>query len=140
MLSFEVFWQKTCLHWAKLAVFCFYFGTLTLLLAILVFTFAQFSIVYANPPAAYVAVGLIIAAIVIGFILVLVIQWEDKRDKDMFSSKIVSEQGEEDDMSSLDLGNDSDANMESKEEGDEEEDEGEEEEEENDVSYFHSAV
>ena len=78
--SFQQFWDYHCTFWSKTALLCFYLGTLTLLVAILIFVWAQFAIGYDNEPAAYIAVVLIGLAVFLGVVLIVLFTVEDKQD------------------------------------------------------------
>eukprot|EP01036_Dinobryon_divergens_P026458 gene26457-35116_t len=69
--SFEEFWKANCSKWAILALILFYAGTLALLVAILIFVWAQFSITYKQRSAAYIAIVLIALSIAGGMVLVI---------------------------------------------------------------------
>ena len=78
--SFEDFWKANCSMWAQLALILFYVGTLSLLVAILIFVWAQFSITYKQSSAAFVAIGLIALSIAVGTILVIWFSLQDQSD------------------------------------------------------------
>ena len=63
--SFEQFWNNHCSKLSTAAMTCFFCGTITLLVAILIFMWATFSITYKNVTAAALSVGIIIVSIVV---------------------------------------------------------------------------
>lgn len=79
--SFEEFWKANCSRWAILALILFYAGTLALLVAILIFVWAQFSITYKQRSAAYIAISLIALSITGGTVLVIWFRSQDIVDE-----------------------------------------------------------
>eukprot|EP00597_Dinobryon_sp_UTEXLB2267_P017903 CAMPEP_0201095454 /NCGR_PEP_ID=MMETSP0812-20130820/4187_1 /ASSEMBLY_ACC=CAM_ASM_000668 /TAXON_ID=98059 /ORGANISM="Dinobryon sp., Strain UTEXLB2267" /LENGTH=186 /DNA_ID=CAMNT_0047348963 /DNA_START=486 /DNA_END=1046 /DNA_ORIENTATION=+ len=75
--SFQSFWRDKCRFWAILALFFFYFGTLFLVVAIIIFMWAQFYLIYGNYASAVVAAALICLAIGVGIFALVVFHWQD---------------------------------------------------------------
>ena len=87
-LTFEEYWQAYCSMWAICAQVCFYCGTLALLVAILIFVWAQFAITYRERTAAFIAIGLVALSIILGVGLVVWFTWQNYMDFHSKKSKI----------------------------------------------------
>ena len=87
-LTFEEYWQVYCSMWAIRAQVCFYCGTLALLVAILIFVWAQFAITYRERTAAFIAIGLVALSIILGVGLVVWFTWQNYMDFHSKKSKI----------------------------------------------------
>ena len=75
--SFDEFWQSSCKSWSEFAIGLFYCGTMSLLVAIIVFMYAQFTITYSNDTAAYIALALLVFACVLAVAMVLYFRFND---------------------------------------------------------------
>jgi hypothetical protein len=64
--SFQEFWNESCKFWAELSILFFYGGTINLLLAIMVFMWAQFLHLYQSLIGAIIAISLISFSLVLG--------------------------------------------------------------------------
>eukprot|EP01031_Cornospumella_fuschlensis_P039993 gene39993-48720_t len=73
-MSFQDFWRESCKVWATLAILFFYFGTLCLLLNIMLYMYAQFTQTYDNQPSALIAVLLIGCALGLAVLLALLMR------------------------------------------------------------------
>lgn len=62
---FEDFWNEKCGLLSRSAIYSFFSGTVTLLVAILIFMWATYSITYDNVPAAVISIGIILFSIVV---------------------------------------------------------------------------
>ena len=80
-MSFEEFWSQSCKYWADLAITFFYIGTANLLLAIMIFMWAEFLLVYFSPEGAVVSVILIGLSLLAGILLATMLRRQDKISK-----------------------------------------------------------
>ena len=80
--SFEDFWSSSCGFWADAAISFFYLGTVTLLLAILIWMWSFFLLNYNSFAGALIAVVLILLSLVAGLYLVWSI-----RTSEVYTSK-----------------------------------------------------
>lgn len=70
-MSFEQFWRESCKVWGDIAILFFYAGTANLLLAIMIYMWAEFFLVYHNIIGAVLAVLVVGISIVVGIALYL---------------------------------------------------------------------
>lgn len=70
-MSFEQFWRESCKVWGDIAILFFYAGTANLLLAIMIYMWAEFFLVYHNIIGAIIAVLVVGISIVVGIALYL---------------------------------------------------------------------
>jgi hypothetical protein len=70
-MSFEQFWRESCKVWGDIAILFFYAGTANLLLAIMIYMWAEFFLVYHNIIGAVLAVFVVGISIVVGIALYL---------------------------------------------------------------------
>jgi hypothetical protein len=68
-MSFEQFWRESCKIWGDIAILFFYAGTANLLLAIMIYMWTEFFIVYQNTVGAIIAVMVIGISVVVGIAL-----------------------------------------------------------------------
>lgn len=68
-MSFEQFWRESCKLWGDIAILFFYAGTANLLLAIMIYMWTEFFIVYQNTVGAIIAVMVIGISVVVGIAL-----------------------------------------------------------------------
>jgi hypothetical protein len=68
-MSFEQFWRESCKLWGDIAILFFYAGTANLLLAIMIYMWAEFFLVYHNVIGAVISVTVIGISIVVGIAL-----------------------------------------------------------------------
>ena len=76
-MSFEQFWRESCKFWADIAILFFYAGTANLLLAIMIYMWAEFFITYKSPVGAVIAVVFIGVSLVVGIILAIYLRQND---------------------------------------------------------------
>ena len=70
-MSFEQFWRESCKVWGDIAILFFYAGTANLLLAIMIYMWAEFFLVYHNVIGAVISVTVVGISIVVGIALYL---------------------------------------------------------------------
>ena len=68
-MSFEQFWRECCKLWGDIAILFFYAGTANLLLAIMIYMWAEFFINYQNLIGAIISVLVIGISIIVGIAL-----------------------------------------------------------------------
>lgn len=68
-MSFEQFWRESCKVWGDVAILFFYAGTANLLLAIMIYMWSEFFMVYNNVVGAIISVLVIGISIVVGITL-----------------------------------------------------------------------
>lgn len=68
-MSFEQFWRESCKLWGDIAILFFYAGTANLLLAIMIYMWTEFFLVYHNVVGAVISVTVIGISIVVGIAL-----------------------------------------------------------------------
>lgn len=68
-MSFEQFWRESCKLWGDIAILFFYAGTANLLLAIMIYMWTEFFLVYQNTVGAIIAVMIIGISVVVGIAL-----------------------------------------------------------------------
>ena len=76
-MSFEQFWRESCKFWADIAILFFYAGTANLLLAIMIYMWAEFFITYESPVGAVIAVVFIGVSLVLGILLAIYLRQND---------------------------------------------------------------
>jgi hypothetical protein len=76
--SFQQFWEESCRFWAYIAILFFYAGSLNLLLAIMIYMWAEFFLVYSSLVGAVIAVTLVGLSVVVGLVIVVVLRRHDK--------------------------------------------------------------
>ena len=76
-MSFEQFWRESCKFWADIAILFFYAGTANLLLAIMIYMWAEFFITYKSPVGAVIAVVFIGVSLVVGILLAIYLRQND---------------------------------------------------------------
>ena len=76
-MSFEQFWRESCKFWADIAILFFYAGTANLLLAIMIYMWAEFFIMYESPVGAVIAVVFIGVSLVLGILLAIHLRQND---------------------------------------------------------------
>lgn len=80
-MSFEQFWRESCKFWADIAILFFYAGTANLLLAIMIYMWAEFFITYESPVGAVIAVVFIGVSLVLGILLAIYLRQNDTYGK-----------------------------------------------------------
>jgi hypothetical protein len=80
-MSFEQFWRESCKFWADIAILFFYAGTANLLLAIMIYMWAEFFITYQSPVGAVIAVVFIGVSLVVGILLAIYLRQSDTYGK-----------------------------------------------------------
>ena len=70
-MSFEQFWRQSCKVWGDIAILFFYAGTANLLLAIMIYMWAEFFLQYHNFIGAIISVCVVGISIVVGIALYL---------------------------------------------------------------------
>ena len=80
-MSFEQFWRESCKFWADIAILFFYAGTANLLLAIMIYMWAEFFITYQSPVGAVIAVVFIGVSLVVGILLAIYLRQNDTYSK-----------------------------------------------------------
>ena len=80
-MSFEQFWRESCKFWADIAILFFYAGTANLLLAIMIYMWAEFFITYQSPIGAIIAVVFIGVSLVLGILLAIYLRQNDTYGK-----------------------------------------------------------
>lgn len=68
-MSFEQFWRQSCKVWGDIAILFFYAGTANLLLAIMIYMWAEFFLQYHNLIGAIISVCVVGISIVVGIAL-----------------------------------------------------------------------
>lgn len=76
--SFQQFWEESCHFWAYIAILFFYAGSLNLLLAIMIYMWAEFLLNYSSLVGAIIAVTLVGLSVVMGMVIVVVLRSADK--------------------------------------------------------------
>ena len=76
--SFQQFWEESCHFWAYIAILFFYAGSLNLLLAIMIYMWAEFLLNYSSLVGAIIAVTLVGLSVVMGMVIVVVLRTHDK--------------------------------------------------------------
>jgi hypothetical protein len=65
--SFEMFWKRRCDFESEIALFCFYGGTGTMLLSVLIFLYEQFTVTYSNSWGGYLGCSCIALSLIFSF-------------------------------------------------------------------------
>jgi hypothetical protein len=70
-MSFERFWKERCAVWGDLAIFLFYTGSISFMLAVMCFMWSQFGITYASRAGAQAALILLALGLIAGLFVVI---------------------------------------------------------------------
>lgn len=97
-MSFEQFWRESCKFWADIAILFFYAGTANLLLAIMIYMWAEFFITYQSPIGAIIAVVFIGVSLVLGILLAIYLRQNDTYGKGSSTSTSTRRQTHNDDV------------------------------------------
>ena len=95
--TFEIFWSESCAFWANGAITFFYLGTISLLLAIVIWMWAFFLLNYGSLIGAIIAVLFIGLSLIVGLILWISIRLGEpykskEKRKQWMMKRIISEQ------------------------------------------------
>jgi hypothetical protein len=69
LMTFDSYWELKCRFWSDLATLTFYIGTLSLLVACMIFMWSEYDLTYSSKEAAILAVIIIGVSLIVGIAL-----------------------------------------------------------------------